>query len=290
MEKTYTGTCYIGVVGGEIENGECRDTISNILRREGDTMRFIRGTKGYESRQMHLNNWQTTEHSFILLLDHDMKYPPDILEKLRAHGLPYISGLYMRRRYSPIGPVWYEYGPPGVMPMTPWTDPIEPGKLYKLGASGWGCLLMHRDVLTATQKLLKGEREVIEDDMDIYPYDLDVIMDALGQLDHAESEKQIRSLVRILKQEIRPLRCEKSDIVGSDIRFPFFARLAGFDLYGDSGARCDHMLNYPLSPDEWDNASAQAINNTKAAVLNGIERDRQAIQEKQVRYEAYSHR
>ena len=39
--------------------------------------------------------------------------------------------------------------------------------------------------------------------------------------------------------------------MGSDIRFPFFARQAGFTLWGDPDVRCGHMLNYPLSPDDY---------------------------------------
>ena len=159
----YKGTCYIGVVGSEDENGECRDTIERIERKTGDTAPvFIRATKGYEARQMHLNNWyENTKHPFMLLLDSDMKFPVHTLKRLRAHGLPFVSGLYMRRRYAPIAPVWFEQGETGVMPMTPFTAVPMENTLYKLGASGWGCILIHRDVVTAFDRgLLNSDPDV----------------------------------------------------------------------------------------------------------------------------------
>lgn len=247
----YEGSVYIGVVGSEAENGECRDSIERIQRQDKDETHIIRATKGYEARQLHLNNWyDKTEHPFLLLLDGDMIFPADTLERLRKWKLPYISGAYMRRRYAPLAPVWFDYGAPGTMPMMPFTNVFFKDQLYKIGASGWGCILLHRDVITAMRPLLKGEPEIIEDDMDIHPYDLQKVMTAIHALDinfDTISRKDARAAIDILKDEIRPLRGLK-DTVGSDIRFPFYARLAGFDLFLDTGVLCGHMLNYPVSP------------------------------------------
>jgi hypothetical protein len=270
----YKGSCYIGVVGSEDENGECRDTIERIERKTGDTAPvFIRATKGYEARQMHLNNWyENTKHPFMLLLDSDMKFPVHTLKRLRAHGLPFVSGLYMRRRYAPIAPVWFEQGEAGAMPMTPFTAVPMENTLYKLGASGWGCILIHRDVVTATRPLLKGEAEIIEDDMDVYPYDLRVVMDALNNF----SDDNARETIEVLRKEIRPLRGLK-DSVGSDIRFPFFARLAGFELHGDTGVMCEHMLNYPISPMDYVNQSAGNVRDLALKTFDGVRRERDRI-------------
>ena len=260
LNNRYEGPVYIGVVGPEEENGVCRDSIENIQRREGDSRPvYIRATKGFEARQIHLDNFKReARYSFLLLLDHDQIFPPDTLERLRSHKLPYVSGYYMRRRYQPIMPVWFTAGKPGVMPMYPMTSEPERGKLHPLGASGWGCILVHREVIEAVQPLLKGEAEIIEDDMDVYPYDLPRIMTAIKGLEAlAESKPEPVNLypameahIEALREEIRPLRVMK-DNVGSDIRFPFYARLAGYQLYGDPDVRCGHMLNYPLSPDDF---------------------------------------
>jgi hypothetical protein len=278
----YEGSVYIGVVGSENENGLCRDSIEHIQRRDGDELHFVRATKGYDARMMHLNNWyDENKHPFILFLDHDMMFPPDTLERLRSWKLPYISGAYMRRRYAPLAPVWFDYQTePGKMPMTPFTGIFLKDTLYKIGASGWGCILMHRDVVTAVRPLLKGEPEIIEDDMDVYPYDLKRIMGAIHALDAGigtMKQGEARQWINVLKDEIRPLRAVK-DIVGSDIRFPFFARLAGFDLYLDTSVLCDHVLNYPLSPNDFIGQSAANVRDVTMAMMADGQRETERLQ------------
>lgn len=275
MADKYKGSCYIGVVGSETENGECRDSIESIERGPKDELHYVRATKGYEARQSHINNWyEATKHPFLLLLDHDMKFPAYTLKRLRAHGLPYVSGLYMRRRYAPIAPVWFEYGEVGQMPMIPFTAVPISNALHKIGASGWGCILMHRDVITATRPLLKGEPEVIEDDMDVFPYDLGRIMAVVAGLEAGTLKPE--SAAAALREEIRPLRGMK-DTVGSDIRFPFYARLAGFDLWGDSGVQCDHMLNYPLAASDYAGQAAHIVRDITINILQQTNEERQKI-------------
>jgi hypothetical protein len=278
----YEGSCYIGVVGGEAENGLCRDSIERIQRRDGDGLSFIRATKGYDARQMHLNNWyEKNEHPFILFLDHDMIFPPETLERLRSWKLPYISGAYLRRRYAPMAPVWFDYpAEPGTMPMTPFTGIFLKDTLYKIGASGWGCVLLHRDVVTAVKALLKGEQEILEDDMDIYPYDIKRVMWAIHALDNGlttMTASQARNAIDALKEEIRPLRGVK-DVVGSDLRFPFYARLAGFDMYLDTAVLCDHMLNYPLSPNDFIGQAAVNVRDVTMAMMADGQREREKLQ------------
>ena len=206
---------------------------------------FFKGTKGYELRQMHFNKFIDSEHDFILLLDHDMTFPADTLKRLRAWGKPYISGYYMRRQFDPIAPIWFEDNPEDQWPAEPYVRDPERGRLHKLGGSGWGCVLIHREVIQNTRKLLKGELDVIEDDMDIWPYDLDTVFQALETGD-----------IDTLRSEIRPLSYDKRP-VGSDIRFPFFAKQAGYQLWGDPDVRCGHILYYPLSPDDFTGTPAE---------------------------------
>jgi hypothetical protein len=256
MKKIYSGTVYIGTVGSELEHGQCHDSMMQMTKRPGDVMQSIRATKGFEARQQHFDNFMASGADFLLLMDADMIFPENTLEKLRSHGLPYVSGIYMRRMYAPIAPIWFQPAPRGVMPLKWWTGQIAPSTLYPIGASGWGCVLIHRDVVLAVRQLLKGEADVIEDDMDVYPYDLARIMRAVKSLrksvDNFDqgSEIAIDAAVTILEEEVRPLRALKTN-VGSDVRYPFFAKLAGYQLMGDSGAPCGHMLNYPLKPSDY---------------------------------------
>ncbi len=283
--KEYTGSAYIGVVGGESDVGVCRDSILAIRRKAGDDPpRPIRATKGYEARQAHLESfYNETKHAFCLLLDHDETFPVDTLERLRSHKLPYVSGLYMRRMF-PTYPVWYKPPPRHVWPMEPWTGPVERGKLHKLGGSGWGCILVHRDVLTAVAKILKGEDWVLEDDMDIWPYDLGEVMGALcGLRELVSTAPPIATLrpalaahVGILSQELRPLRGRKT-MVGSDLRFPFYAKEAGFQLWGDPDVRCGHVINYPISPDDYDHTPAGNMAHLVKKAKHDVRVERKAI-------------
>ncbi len=283
--KEYGGSAYIGVVGPDIEYGQCRDSIQAIARRAGDEGPFfIRATKGYEARQMHLNKFMDSRHGFLLLLDHDMTFPQDTLERLRSHGKPYVSGFYLRRQYKPIAPVWYRDNPRGLWPHEPYTDVPEGEGLVKLGASGWGCLLVHREVIEATREILKGEDEIIEDDMDIWPYDLDRVEAAIQGLVTLVSDEPTPSTLRpalahhtkVLREEIRPLRIRK-DVVGSDIRFPYYAKAAGFQLYGDPMVQCGHMLDYPLAPTDFTSLPEEVIHDLRGNIRTRLRKARREI-------------
>jgi hypothetical protein len=277
----YNGSVYVGVVGPTNEPGAARDSIQSIGLRQGDIGPiFARATKGYEARQMHINKFLDSRADFILLLDHDMIFPPDTLERLRAHKLPYVSGLYMRRQYNPVVPIWFKPFD-GRWPISPWTGRIERGKLYKIGASGWGCVLVHRSVVLAVRALLKGEQEILEDDMDVYPYDLSRMLSTIRNLRKLAEERPAASTlypaleyhIGILEQEFRPLRCDNEPI-GSDIRFPFFALKAGYQFYGDPDVSCSHILDYPLSPSDFESFPPEIMTQMAENVDKRIRKDR----------------
>lgn len=222
-------TVYTGVVGPDLLDVDALTSVINITRRDGDPWpHFIKATKGYEARQKHINKFLATEHDYILLLDGDMIFEPDTLERLRSHNLPFVSGYYLRRTFAPIYPVWFKPFT-GEWPYEPFVLPPERGQLHPIGASGWGCILIHRDVILAVRGILYGEQEVLEDDMDVWPYDLQAVLSG--------------------REQIRPLLGQKHPI-GSDIRFPFFALQCGYQLWGDPDVRPAHLLNYPLTPDD----------------------------------------
>lgn len=248
---------YIGVVGPETEIGICRDSIQQIDVPAGSTLWFARATKGYEARQSHVNRFIESDHEWLLLLDHDMLYEPDTLTRLMSHGVPYISGYYLQRRYRPMIPVWFHPG--DEWPMRPFLEEPEPGRLHPLGASGWGCVLIRREVIEGVRAtVLKGEWDVLEDDMDVWPYDLKTVMRALAGGDLAT-----------LRAEIRPLRGQfDRQPIGSDIRYPLLARAAGYTLWGDPAVRPGHVAAYPLAFDDYTGQTA--------ATYAGLVRDGEA--------------
>ena len=248
--KEYTGSVYIGVVGVDRVNITAYSSIYKVHTWAGDGPPiYLSATKGFESRQQHINNFLASKHDFILLMDGDQTFPADTLDRLRSHKMPYVTGFYMFRSHIPR-PVWFKWQEKNEYPMLPYYEVPEPGKLVKLGASGWGCMLIHRAVFEAVKPLLKGEPEVIEDDMDIWPYDIGRVLVAIKMLEESGDHAGVRDIaVSTLKEEIRPLRVAK-DNIGSDLRFPFFAREAGFTLWGDPDVRCGHYLSYAISVDD----------------------------------------
>lgn len=246
---------YIGVSGGEMDYGICRDSIEQMHRATAeDAITYARATKGYEARQMHVNKFIASSHEWLLLLDHDMVFPRDTLTRLLSHGRTFVSGYYLFRQVSPsLRPIWF--GPPydganggSLWPLPPVVVDPERGRLHELGASGWGCTLLHRSVIEDTRKLLKGEQDIIEDAMTFWPYDAGAVIAAINRGD-----------IEALRQELRPLRGTFDGggrMVGSDVRYAWFARQAGHILYGDPDVRCGHVTLYAVHPDDYSEAWA----------------------------------
>lgn len=239
------GSCYIGVVGPETDIGICRDSIQQMETPPGSQLWFNRATKGYEARQAHFNRFIESEHEWLLMLDHDMVYAPDTLTRLLSHEVQYVSGYYLQRRFRPMIPVWFH--PDEGWPMRPFLEDPEPGRLHRLGASGWGCILLHREVVEGVRAtVLKGEWDVIEDDMDVWPYDLRMVMKALNEGD-----------IETLRREIRPFHGQYDrKPVGSDLRYPVLAAAVGYQLWGDPDVAPGHVVGYPLEASDYSSQSA----------------------------------
>jgi hypothetical protein len=132
--------------------------------------------------------------------------------------------------------------------------------------------------------LLKGEDFVIEDDMDVYPYDLNRITAAIDVLSNLTKQENVQAkaladYVAVLREEIKPLRGTK-DIVGSDIRFPYFAKLAGFDLWLDTGVLCGHMVNYPITPVDFFNTPDNVVKDLDIQIKKQVKGETKRLQEK----------
>jgi len=86
------------------------------------------------------------EYEWLFIVDCDMLIPQDALPKLLNSGKKVISGLYFSRgdRTWPI--VFREEEPVGRFPMSRWFD-YPDGGVYPVGATGHGCLLIHKSVL-----------------------------------------------------------------------------------------------------------------------------------------------
>lgn len=253
------GTVYIGVAGPDSPYIRATNSIHRMTRWDGDSYpEFVEFTKGAEAREYHTQIFLQSKHDFLLYLDGDMEFPRDALERLRAHGLPCVSGLAFRRTYDPtVLPAWTEDDPEFRWPMMPFRATPEEGRLYRLGATGFFCWLVHRSVFEAVQPILKGESFVQEDDMDVWPYDAQAVIDG--------------------KEQLRPLRMRK-DRVGADLRLSYFIRRAGFTIWGDPDVMCGHYLRYPLGIKDWSGQTRQFREAFARGTEFEIEQLRQSMQ------------
>lgn len=219
-------------------------------------------TLGHLARQhfVDLFKQKYTDCSHLLFLDADMEYPVDLIPRLVGHDLDAVSGLYFRRDLDPCFPIAFEDDPNFMWPMMPLIDYPEDG-LIKIGATGFGCLLVKRRVFDALTPILKGEKEVAIDHMAVWPWDLNVVWKGVqaakylnnlyqrGDTKLLNAKKRWRELAA-LAEEVRLLRGDKV-LVGADIRFSYFVRRAGFDLWLDTGLKCRHYVTYPVSEEDF---------------------------------------
>jgi hypothetical protein len=275
IDKHYTGTAYLGVASSELGVSRAQRSVERITRRPGDGEPvFAEFTKGQDAREWLISRFLASEHDFLLFLDGDEEYPPDLLERLRSHKLPCVAALYYRRTLTPhLLPIWYEWEGESevegeiVWPMMPFRAVPEPGRLYRLAATGYGGWLIHREVFEAVRPLLRGERFILEDDMDVWPYDLGrvlqrqaatcelvgwlrAVLNGGGPLS-AEQVAQAEALIAEVEagEELRLLRGRKTT-VGSDLRLGFYIRQAGYTIWGDAGAACGHYVVHPVGQAE----------------------------------------
>jgi len=249
-EQFYSGTAYVGVVGSAFQDVRAVVSQLSVSRRDGDgPVSYLTPTKGYEGRTKHINNFLESAHDFLFLMDGDMVFPPDALERLRRHGRQYVSGLYFFRRL-PTQPIWFEPLPLDDWPQQPMLREIEKGRLHEIGGSGWGCALIHRSVFAQMEPILRGEPRVIEDSMYFWPHDRAAVL---------RGEETLKVLTG------------DNDVVGSDLRFCYLARAAGVTLWGDPDVECEHVVAYGVAGRDF-NGRPEIIASVKAHHAPTVER------------------
>ena len=171
---------------------------------------FQTWTSGTLSRLFNGERFLKSEHSHLFMLDADMIYPADCLERLRAHDLPVVSGLYVRRDPSePLPCAWYEPREVEDFPHVPLLEFPDDG-LIPVGAVGHGFLLMTREVVEDLVKALEPEPLFVRAPM--------------------------------------PEWTGKGDLpVGPDVRMGLWIRRLGYRIWLDTGCRAAHCATVPLT-------------------------------------------
>lgn len=162
---------------------------------------------------------------WCLYLDGDMTFPPDLLRRLMAHNKPFTGGLYFRRGLDPIYPLAFEYTDPPTLPFVPIFD-YPSGGLLRVNATGSGCWLIHRDVFDAVKAEM---RSAVKARLGLDLEHIPLIMD--GPMPEIRDDYQR---------------------VGADLRFCYYARRAGYDIWLDCDLDIGHISHVPLARHHYD--------------------------------------
>ncbi len=126
-----------------------------MLKKVGKcAITFEIGSLVYVSRNNIAVRAVELESDFVLWLDSDMVFTPDLLERLMAdiekYDADFVTGIYFRR-VQPFTPTLFDKLEinDGV---TDWTEVTDiPDKVFEVGGCGFGCVLMKSDVLFDVQ-------------------------------------------------------------------------------------------------------------------------------------------
>ena len=188
-------------------------SVERISTRPGDTVVHHRSTtSGTLARQWNVDDFMESDCELLFMLDDDMIYPADCLERLRNHNVPMVSGLYIRRDVSSLLPAaWYEPREPSEFPMVPLTD-FPDDAVIPVGAVGHGFCLIHREVFNT----LRGR----------YTPDM-------------------------LRAPMPAWTGQPNLHVGPDVRFFQLARQVGYKVLLDTGCRAEHFTVGTLTVEDY---------------------------------------
>jgi hypothetical protein len=209
----YTSQHVMGQLGGEI----ALQSGPRVAEIRHQMVEFFLGDKYPQSE-------------WLLMIDADMVYEPDLVERLMEHAHPrdvpilgalcFAGGHEGGRSYPTI---YEEYvDPDGAVGIRPVED-YPRNQLIKCGATGGGCILIHRQVFVAMSHAHpKGYGTHPDGRPNYYPWFVEGVTDPKG----------------------RPL--------GEDVVFCRKARGIGIPTHVHSGIKLGHVKTYILDEREWE--------------------------------------
>lgn len=122
------------------------------LNKVGDTViSMVVGSLIYDSRNKLSQFALRNEVDYVLWLDSDMTFPPDMIERMLKHlenGKDIVTGVYYRRTkpYSPV--LFSEIKCDGDDSSWKGFNDYPSDELFEIAGSGFGCVMMKAEVLT----------------------------------------------------------------------------------------------------------------------------------------------
>jgi len=190
----------------------------HLQLNETDGFEWNPQTRGDSARQQHCEIFMAEPDKWdaLLLLDGDQTFPHDLIDCLWSHGVDIVSGLYFRRTFPPA-PLWYcrsDRWP--LQPMFEWKHLINDKGLVPIGATGFGCVLIKRNVFEYFDKHILKPKE---------PY--------IFNGPYPERAGHYRSY-------------------GADLRFFDKANQHGLEVWGDPQAKCGHIGQFELTEESYE--------------------------------------
>jgi len=115
-----------------------------------DGFAFSEGTYLEKARNMIHEKFLKSNAKYLMMLDSDVLFPPNMLETLMAHNLPIVGGWYRDKKAEDHHPAVYDFVEDREDGVAIFRHRKEPGTgLEKVSAMGAGCWLMTREVAEA---------------------------------------------------------------------------------------------------------------------------------------------
>lgn len=186
-----------------------------MKRQPGDALFWQATNQGEIGRQIAVDQFLATDYPLLMMCDLDQDFPPDTLEKLRAHDLDMVTGHYMQRKTSTLKSVWM-YTIDGNWPYIPYLyNQIPQDGMHRLASSGLGCVLIKREVVEAVKNYLS----------------------------HWEPNSNPFEIGKVPEEAIH------YGTWGSDMRFFYYAQRLGYELWGDASLDIPHAANIWVNRD-----------------------------------------
>ena len=191
----------VGAVSAEQQYVKSLVSFYAMRLRKGDLRVAEYGKPGIHARKIIGNLFEDkTEYGALLMLDLDMLFPNDMLEKLRTHDLDMVTAHYFRRRTNPmISVIQVDRGG---WPYIPLLD-IPSDGLHEAASTGFGAVLIKREPYMAVKNSLFAG---------IQPFDSGPLEWLTGDYAH----------------------------FGADVSFFALARRLGYKLWLDASIECAH--------------------------------------------------
>lgn len=144
---------FVAAVSSEKQYTKGLLSFNDLAIRDGDTKAIKLGTRGDMARMAMGNRFLASDLDAILLLDLDMIHPPDLLERLRAHDVDMVTAHYFRRHINPMRSVVSLITDDNTWPYPPLITIPDDG-LHEIACTGFGCILIKRNVVEAVMAML----------------------------------------------------------------------------------------------------------------------------------------